>query len=261
MLFIERVSVHDVAPDSWPFIVPAIGKLAEGMRFTAPLTFLVGENGSGKSTIIEAIAQACKISSSGGKAGTKYAVADQPTLLGDALSVDFTTAGRRWMTGPRRNRAGFFLRAETLFNLETNLTRMPPAVRYGFWEADLSSLSHGEGFHAVFAAMFKDAGIYLMDEPEAALSFLSCLSLAERLHNLATTGSQIICATHSPILAATPRADIIELDQHGFRHTTWDQLQLVTHWRHFLAKPGQYLSQLNTDDQNDDTRAELGLGR
>jgi predicted ATPase len=163
--------------------------IAEGLEFTAPVTFLAGDNGAGKSTIIEAIADVCKINSAGGKAGTRYASTSPKTPLGQVMEAEFTAAGRRWAAGPRRNRKGFFLRAEPLFNLAQNVSGLP-----GFWDADLTLQSHGEGFLTVLEAMCAEPGIYLMDEPEAALSFTSCLGLISLLDRLAATGGQAVQA-------------------------------------------------------------------
>lgn len=95
--------------------------------------------------------------------------------------------------------------------------------------------------------MFTEPGLYLMDEPEAALSFSSCLRLVGVIHDVAAAGSQIICATHSPILAATPGADIVELGDHGLRYTAWDELGLTDHWRRFLQQPRAYLRHILPD--------------
>lgn len=89
--------------------------------------------------------------------------------------------------------------------------------------------------------MFDKPGLYLMDEPEAALSFMSCLRLVGLLHDLAESGSQFICATHSPLLSALPGAEVIEVGDHGARHTTWTDLDMVDHWRRYMADPGRYL--------------------
>jgi predicted ATPase len=109
-------------------------------------------------------------------------------------------------------------------------------------------MSHGEGFLTVFEAMFAGRGFYVMDEPEAALSFASCLRLVALIHDLGRAGSQVVCATHSPILAATPGADIVEIGEHGYRRTTWDKLALVDHWRRYLTEPAAYLRHLTSDD-------------
>jgi predicted ATPase len=138
--------------------------------------------------------------------------------------------------GPRNRKKGFFLRAETAFNMTERLGGVP-----GYWDDDTSAMSHGEGFLAIFRAMFDAPGFYVMDEPEAALSFTSCLHLVSLMHQFGQTGAQVVCATHSPILAATPGADIIEVGEHGFRRTKWEDLELVAHWRQYLSNPSSYL--------------------
>ncbi|MGW3467299.1 AAA family ATPase [Saccharopolyspora sp. NPDC000995] len=223
--------------DAWPYTVPCVAELAEhGLTFTAPVTMLVGENGSGKSTLVEAIAEGFKLDAHGGRAGRKY-VNDRPkTPLGDVLKLDTTPAGGRLLTGPRSRRKGFFLRAETAFGLLNTVSGM-----YGYWDESTAEMSHGEGFLTVFGSMFQERGFYVMDEPEAALSFESCLKLVGLMHQLGETGAQVVCATHSPILAATPGADIIEVGEHGTRRVKWDELDLVDHWRRYLADPSLYL--------------------
>lgn len=239
-MIVQRLHVTDdeaVDRTQWPYTIPAVAAISRrGLEFHRPVTFLVGENGTGKSTIVEAIADACKISSQGGKAGTKYASTTDKTPLGDVLAADLTSVGSRLISGPRRKRKGFFFRAETLFNLAQHVSG-----RYGFWEQDLTEQSHGEGFFAVLETMFTEPGLYLMDEPEAALSFTSCLRLVALMNDLARSGGQIICATHSPILTTTPGAEILEIGDHGIRPATWHDLQLVDHWRRFMAKPELYL--------------------
>ena len=127
-MFIESVRLPADIPDGWPFTMEPVRQLAtQGLTFTRPVTFLVGENGSGKSTLVEALADAAKINSEGGKAGTRYASTGELTPLGSALTADLTAAGLRLLRGPRRARAGFFMRAETLFNLARNVAGRKPA--------------------------------------------------------------------------------------------------------------------------------------
>lgn len=241
-LLVERVGVdahrRESGPaDAWPFDVPAVRMLTEeGLTLTAPVTFLVGENGSGKSTVVEAIAEGFGLDARGGRAGRKY-VNDRPkTPLGEAIRLDYTSAGSRMQTGPRSKKRGFFLRAETAFGLLSFVSGM-----HGYWEDDVTEMSHGEGFLTVLESMFTEPGLFLMDEPEAALSFSSCLRLVGLMHQLGEIGAQVICATHSPVLAATPGAQIIQLDQHGIQAVNWRDLDLVDHWRRYLDDPGAYL--------------------
>ena len=142
-------------------------------------------------------------------------------------------------TGSRAGQKGYFLRAETTFGLAQVVSG-----QYGYWPENLDERSHGEGFLVIFESMFNQPGLYLMDEPEAALSFRSCLRLIALMHQLGQTGAQVICATHSPLLAATPGADIIEVGDHGYQHSTWADLELTDHWRRYLTDPEQYLRHL-----------------
>jgi predicted ATPase len=230
-------------PADWSAALPLVRHLeAYGLTFTDRVTFVVGDNGSGKSTLIEAIADVCGINSEGGKAGTRYASTGIPSPMGEALDAELTATGLKLLRGPRRKRRGFFFRAETLFNLGQNVSGMP-----GFWEDDLTEQSHGEGFFTVLDRMVSGPGLYLLDEPEAALSFRSCLRLLGLMHRVSLEGGQIICATHSPILAGLPGAQIIELGEHGIQATRWEELQLVDDWRRFLAKPDFYLRYVTED--------------
>ncbi|MCP2242269.1 AAA family ATPase [Lentzea aerocolonigenes] len=228
---------------TWPLDVPCVAQLAdEGMTFERPVTFLVGENGSGKSTLVEAFAEAWGLDAQGGRAGRKY-VNDRPkSVLGEMVQFETTAAGARHRIGPRTKRKGYFLRAETAFGFMNAVSGMR-----GYWDEDTSEMSHGEGFLTVFAAMFREPGFYLMDEPEAALSFQSCLRLMHLMYELGKSGAQIICATHSPILASTPDADIIEVGEHGFHRSKWEDLALVDHWRRYMATPEAYLRHVTED--------------
>lgn len=229
----------------WPFTVPCVAQLVEGgLEFVRPVTFLVGDNGSGKSTVVEAIAEGFRLDSEGGRASRRTGRPEpRKTALGEVLRLDTTAAGSRMLAGPRLKRKGFFLRAETAFSMTENLGGVP-----GYWAEDTSAMSHGEGFVTMFGAMMDAPGFYVMDEPEAALSFTTCLHLVVLMHELGESGAQVVCATHSPILAAMPGADIVELGEHGFRRTTWDELSLVDHWRRYLESPQAYLRRLIGDD-------------
>ncbi|AXK37545.1 ATP-binding cassette domain-containing protein [Streptomyces armeniacus] len=237
-----------MAPDAagrgqWPFTVPCVAELLDhGLTLRRPVTFLVGDNGSGKSTLVEAIAESFKLDAYGGRLGRLYGRPDpSKTPLGEVLRADTTVAGARMLAGPRRRKKGFFLRAETAFDMTENLGGLP-----GYWPEDTSAMSHGEGFLAMFRSMFDAPGFFVMDEPEAALSFTSCLQLVALMHELGESGAQVVCATHSPLLAATPGADIIEVGEHGSRRVEWDELALVDHWRRYMSDPHAYLRHLIT---------------
>jgi predicted ATPase len=102
-------------------------------------------------------------------------------------------------------------------------------------------MSHGESFLEVLRARFDSPGFYCLDEPEAALSFSSTLGLIGVLDDVVRDGGQVLCATHSPVLAAMPGATILEVGDEGYRRTTWEELELVQHWRAYLETPGRYL--------------------
>lgn len=241
-MLVQRAYIpEDLRPadhSTWPYTIPAVAELAEhGLEFTQPVTFLVGENGSGKSTIVEAIAEGFKLDSYGGRSGVKRGRPNpRKTALGEVIRLETTVHGTRL---PAKRKKGFFLRAETAFSMTENLGGVG-----GYWDEDTSALSHGEGFLAIFRAMFHERGLYIMDEPEAALSFNSCIQLVALMHQLGKAGAQIVCATHSPILAAAPGADIIEIGEHGTRHAKWNELDLVDHWKRYLDRPDAYLRHL-----------------
>ncbi|MQA11929.1 MAG: AAA family ATPase [Pseudonocardiaceae bacterium] len=243
-MFVRRAYVPEHARPGraerarWPFTIPCVAQLLdEDMTFEAPVTFLVGDNGSGKSTLVEAIAEGFKLDSHGGRLGAATGRPDPAkTPLGDVLELERTAAGARMLGGPRAKKKGFFLRAETAVSMTEQLGGVP-----GYWDDDTSTMSHGEGFLTIFREMFANPGFYVMDEPESALSFTACLHLVALMHELGHSGAQVVCATHSPILAATPGADIIEVGEHGYRRTKWDELDLTAHWRRFLAEPSVYL--------------------
>ncbi|WP_413802083.1 ABC transporter [Streptomyces iranensis] len=231
-MIIERAYAH-IDPGSreegWPWSVPCVrGLLADGLRFTAPVTFLVGENGSGKSTLVEGLAEGFGLDSYGGSHDWRYASHRPKSALGERIRFDAAPRGRR-MLGSWAARKGFFLRAETALDA---------LDREGFAP---HSVSHGEGFLAAFRDKFLQPGLYVMDEPEAALSFASCLELIGHLDELVKNGAQVICATHSPLLTALPGAGIVEVGEHGMRRVAWSELALVDHWRRYLADPRSYL--------------------
>jgi predicted ATPase len=209
----------------WPATIPAVAQLLdEGLDLSPGVTFLVGENGSGKSTLVEAVAIAYGLSPEGGTSHGRHQTRPTESPLHDALRLQRGVGAGRW---------GFFLRAETMHGW------------YTFTEEhggpDYHAMSHGESFLEVLSTRFDSAGLYCLDEPEAALSFSSTLTLMRVLHDLVADGGQVLCATHSPVLASLPAARIIEVGDWGLRHTTWDELELVRHWRRYLEAPDRYL--------------------
>ncbi|MEV4641566.1 AAA family ATPase [Actinoplanes sp. NPDC049548] len=213
---------------AWWARIPAVAALLEhGLNIPAGVTFLVGENGSGKSTLIEALAVAHGLNPEGGSRDARHSSRVTESPLGEALKVVRT---------PGRRANAYFLRAETMHGLYTYLENLP-----GSPDGDLHDRSHGEGFLELLARKFRGYGFYLMDEPEAPLSFTSTLGLLARLDDLRSDGAQVVVATHSPLLTALPGATILELSASGIRRTTWESLEIVAHWRRFLEGPERYL--------------------
>lgn len=252
-MIVERVRVRapagvDVDPEAgWPFDVPAVAQVVrDGLVFSAPVTFLVGENGSGKSTLVEALAESFGLDARGGRAGRKYGNDRPVDVLGRCLQPELSAAGARMHAGGRQRRRGYFLRAETAFGLHEAVTGLP-----GYWAQDVTAMSHGEGFLTVLDKMFDGPGLYLLDEPEAALSFAACLRLVALFDRLVRQGGQVVCATHSPLLTALPGAQILELGGHGIREAAWRELELVDHWRRYLDSPDAYLRHLLGGDGAD----------
>jgi predicted ATPase len=228
---VRRVRPDPASPvdtTRWPATVPAVEQLlCEGLDLAPGLTVLVGENGSGKSTLVEMLAEACRLNPQGGSAQAElFRVRPSEPATGSHLIVE---------RGPIRPRWSYFLRADTMHSLYTYLEDHPGRQPERFHE-----LSHGEGFLEILRTRVNQPGFYLMDEPDAPLSFTACLGLAALLHDLAREGSQAIVATHSPIIAAVPGAALLELGDWGIRPARWADLHLVGAWRRFMADPGSY---------------------
>ena len=225
----------DIDRAAWWARIPAVAAVLEhGLNIPAGVTFLVGENGSGKSTLVEALAAVHGLNPEGGSRAARHSTRVTESPLGSALRVIRT---------PGRAANSYFLRAETMHGLYTYLEELPadPAANP---DTDLHDRSHGEGFLELLDRKFRGYGFYLMDEPEAPLSFTSTLGLLSRLDLLRAAGGQVVVATHSPLLTALPGATILELSEQGIRKVAWDELAIVAHWRRFLDRPDGYLRAL-----------------
>jgi predicted ATPase len=214
-------------PGRWPTTIPAVDQLLrDGLELAKGVTFLVGENGSGKSTLVEAVAIAYGMSPEGGSTFGHHSTRPSESPLAGALRLERGLGTGRW---------GFFLRAETMHGWYTFLEQNP-----GRRDPRFHEMSHGESFLEVLRQRFDSPGFYCLDEPEAALSFGSTLGLIGVLHDVTQAGGQVLCATHSPVLAAMPGATILEVGEWGMRRTTWEELELVQHWKAYLEMPGRY---------------------
>jgi predicted ATPase len=215
----------------WPATVPAVAQiLTDGLDLGTGVTVLAGENGAGKSTVVEMLAEACGLNPQGGSAQAMFETRASEPGIGQHLWAE---------RGPGYPTWRYFLRADTMHGLYTYLEDNPGRRPERFHE-----LSHGEGFLEILRTRISQEGFYLMDEPDAPLSFVSSLSLVALLHDLAAAGSQVIVATHSPVVAAVPGARILELGPWGIRPSRWEELELVAAWRQFLGQPESFLRHL-----------------
>ena len=215
--------------DVWPVTVRAVAQLLrEGLELAPGATVLVGENGSGKSTVLEVLAAALGLNAEGGSAHTRL-----ETRRSEPGSLDLIVE-----RSPGADPWAYFLRHETMHGLYSYLEANPSRRRDGplFHE-----LSHGEAFLALLGHRATSGGLYLLDEPDAALSFTGTLALVVQLAGLVERGAQVVVATHSPVLAALPGARLLEVGDWGLRDATWADLELTAGWRQFLHDPQSFL--------------------
>ena len=230
---LERDGVPDFA--EYPFSIPAVRSL-ETLELDPKITFVIGENGAGKSTLIEAIAVAAGFNAEGGTRNLQFATRRSESDLHRHIRLVRTA----------RRLDGFFLRAESLFNVATQIDNLGVGGAYG--GTSLHEQSHGEAFLAVAKHRFRGKGLYLLDEPEAALSPQRQLALLSLIHDLAEhRGSQFLIATHSPILMAYPGALLYQLDAAGIAPVRYHDTEHYRITRDFLADPERFFKHLFTD--------------
>lgn len=268
---IERRPWPERLAGEFPFAVPVLRRLHR-LEFTSPVTFFIGENGTGKSTLLEAIA----------------VVAGLPTVGSEAVYTDPTLARVREFAGylkliwNRRVRRGFFLRAEDFFGyarkmactreelkreldavdreytgrseMARSLARMPylgeiHAIERRYGEG-LNALSHGESFLRLFQERFVPGGLYLLDEPEAPLSPVRQMALLAMIHQMVKENGQFIIATHAPILMCYPGATLLLLEGGEVQPVAYADLEHVQLMRDFLTRPAVYLRRLGIEDED-----------
>lgn len=237
-MFLRSVEILSKAeernPNSYPFTIPAIKHL-DILEFKRNVTFFVGENGSGKSTILEAIAYQCGFNTAGGGKNNIYEVDASRSILGDHVRLS-------WM--PKITN-GFFLRAETFYHFASHLDSLPESLPY-YGGRSLHEQSHGEAFLSLFKHRFGKKAIYLLDEPEAALSPARQLALMRVIKDL-DQEAQFIIATHSPILLGYPDAQILNFDVQPVGEIRYEDTLHYIITRRFLENRKSVLRELFSD--------------
>ncbi len=234
---------------AYPFDLPVIRSFNR-LAFQKRVTFLAGENGTGKSTLLEGIAAAWGFNPEGGTLNFSFNTRSSHSSLHKYL---------RLAKGVRRPRDGFFLRAESYYNVASYIDQLDeepvepgepvksPLIKNSYGGKSLHEQSHGESFFSAFVHRFGGQGLYILDEPEAALSPLRQMSLLVRMHELAEQQSQFIIATHSPILMSYPGADIYLLEGEGIRPVTLEETEHYTVTKAFMNDRAGMLRELLGD--------------
>ena len=247
--FVSRISLQRDKVESfdhYPFSLPAFRGLDQ-IDLHPKMTIFVGENGSGKSTLLEAVAVSLGFNAEGGGKNFRFDTRPSHSPLHEYLRV---------AKGVRRPKDGFFLRAESFFNVATEIERLDSEPGGGrviesYGGRSLHEQSHGEAFLALVTNRFRGDGLYILDEPEAALSPQRQLAVLSRIHDLVDEGSQFIMATHSPILMAYPNAQIYQLSTDGIEPVAYEDTEHYQVTRTFLASPERMFRQLFSREGGD----------
>jgi len=226
--------------DFYPYCLPAIRYL-ESLELHPAVTFVVGENGSGKSTLLEAIAVGAGFNAEGGTKNFRFGTRRSHSPLHEFITL---------VKSPRRMRDGFFLRAESFFNVATEIEHLDaepapaPPIIDSYGGRSLHEQSHGESFFALMNNRFGGNGFYVLDEPEAALSPTRQLAMIVRMHELVQKKSQFVVATHSPILMAYPNAWIYQITGNGLVRVKLEDTEHFVVAHRFLADPQSQIAKL-----------------
>jgi len=223
----------------YPFNIPALQNL-EQIELHPAVTFLVGENGSGKSTLLEAMAVKLGFSAEGGSKNFNFSTKDTHSSLNEHL---------RYSRPPGREQDHFFLRAETFYPLMTQVDEY--GVAWG--GKSPHERSHGEAFMSLLTERLEGGGLYLFDEPEAALSPKRQMAALVRIHDLVMLESQFIIATHSPILLSYPHATIYEFSESGIRKVTYEETEVFRTTRDFILRHEKMVAMLLDESEAEGT--------
>lgn len=240
---IYKINIEDFEEYSYLRNIPSL-KNFQGIKIDKPVTFFVGENGSGKSTLLEAIAVALGLNPEGGSKNFNFATKETHSELGKILEI---------ARGSRREEDGFFLRAESFYNLATEVEELNGSGFSSLYDSyggkSLHDQSHGESFRSLILNRFRSRGIYLLDEPEAALSPTSQMSLLCIIDELVKKDTQFIIASHSPIILAYPNADIYEFSEAGIEKKSYKETESYSVTKAFLDDPERMMNFLFDDWQ------------
>jgi predicted ATPase len=242
--YLQRISFKPDAElnfDGYPLNIPAVREI-ESIEFHPDVTFFVGENGAGKSTVLESIAVAMGFGPEGGTKNVQFSTANSTSQLHTLL---------RPSRSIRKPKDGYFLRAESFFNVASYMDEVGYLQSYG--DKSLHAQSHGESFMALLIHKLRGNGLYLFDEPEAALSPNRQLAALSAIDQLVKDESQFIIATHSPILLSYPNAKILQFDSAGITEVAYEDTEHYAVTRDFLNNYRRRLEQLLSDD--DETAA------
>ena len=237
-VYFKKTAINDF--DRYPFNLPFF-KTADKIEFHPEVTFIVGENGTGKSSLVEAIAVLCGFNPEGGTRNFNFNTRESHSKL-----YQYMQASR----GVSRRKDGFFFRSESFYNVATEIDNIGSGILKSYGNKSLHEQSHGESFWAVFFNRFGGNGLYILDEPEAALSPTRQMAMLLRINELVKQNSQFIIATHSPILIAYPNATIYELSEQGIEVKKYRETELFKVYKDFLTNTDQVLDFLiNGEDE------------
>lgn len=237
-----RCGAEQMEAAEFPFNIPAFQQ-GIALDLTTPVTFFVGENGSGKSTLLEALAEICGFNPEGGSRDHYREAREERSELAQALRL-------AWL--PKMSE-GFFMRAESFFNFASYLDSVANANFRAYGGKSLHHQSHGESFLALFQNRFEH-GLYILDEPEAALSPQRQLAFLRIIHQLATPRhAQFLIATHSPILLAYPGATLYQFEETGIRQVSYQETDHYRLTKEFLNSPERMLKYLFEADEESDS--------